>query len=247
MISLLVSLAIASNPCAQTACCLPSCGQSASLVIPSEGITITPVRKAKAKQKTVIYKQKEVVKEVVKEVRVEIPVVVYRDRIHEYGWLSLAPRAAVGVGFGCVDTSKLLGLRINSDKIRLGAEVYTMFEGGHGASLLLYPHLKDGTRAHINFGVAKTGRQLMSSPDIQRRMDYVAGFGIEQRLFRWLYATGDYRASFPSLSGYRTSPYLNPDGTVDTGRKYVDVSNTIGNSLISGQFMIGLLVRIDVL
>lgn len=244
MINFIVSLVLSTNSCAVAACCLPACNPSVNINIPASGITITPVQPRKSKQK-VRTVTKEVTKEVVKEVIKEVPVIVYKEPIRNYGWLAVAPRAAVGIGFGCVDTSKLLGLRLLSDKLRLGIDVYTMFEAGYGASLLVYPYLTESTRAQINFGVAKVGRQVMSSPEIQRNFDYVAGFGIEQRLIKWLFVTGDYRAALPSLSGYRTSPYLNDDGTVNTGKKYVDVSNTLGNSLMDGQFLVGLMVKID--
>lgn len=155
----------------------------------------------------------------------------------------LGVRAAMGLGCCSPYTSALLGFRVASDRNYLGLDVYSAFNYGVGAQVLLYGFRSHGLNVHVlDVGVLATGGAFdyLSASDVPRRVDLTLGFGVESRLTEDVSLTVDWRWVVPSPS------YLARHGGKENASngRYLDTDSVVWQSFRQSQVLLGIMVNL---
>lgn len=155
-------------------------------------------------------------------------------------------RAAVGGGFRSDQAEGLLGLRLHAPALRLGAEVYTVFDYGVGAQLLVYPYQGEKLQLHANAGFLGFGKYKISATDVPRPWDLTLGAGLEYHAFKHVSMTFDWRWAFPSpvqVANDGWPKFVGDQKVYGPEGRYLDVKQVLGNTLTESHIIFGIMLR----
>lgn len=213
-------------------------------------ITVCPLKKPKPKP-PVVKPEPEV--KVVEKV-VEVEKIVYVDRVVEKvvevparpadapvapagPTFGVGARAAVGTMYeGAPHVFGLVGVRGRWFPARLGVELNTQFYWGHAAQLMVYP-VQGKFSWHLDAGALWFYHNSLATQDVPRKWDLTVGTGIEWNFMKNVSFTADLRTAIPN-------PWVMAKyAPVDANGRYLNVGNTIGNSFVGSQLMVGLMAH----
>ena len=148
---------------------------------------------------------------------------------------------AIGLGVRDPYVSGMAGIRLHIPKAHLGLEVFSAFQYGVGAQLLIYPY--QGRR--VNLHIIDPGFLITGSPfdqfgekDIARRVDLLLGLGVEVKIICHLSLTADWRVGIPDPGKIARDDSCGPNCS-----RRIDAGATIGNAFASSQIFLGVLVH----
>ena len=201
-------------------------------------ITVCPVKKPKPKPKVVPpAPEVKVVEKVVYVDRiVEVPAAVPAPKAEPKGpTFGVGGRAAVATMYEAAPhVFGLVGVRGRLFPARLGLEVNTQFHWGHQVQLLVYP-VQGKLSWHLDAGALWFYHNSLATQDVPRKWDLTVGTGIEWNFIKHVSLTADLRTAIPN-------PWVMAKyAPVDANGRYLNVGNTIGNSIVGSQLQLGLM------
>lgn len=145
-------------------------------------------------------------------------------------------RLALGLSARDQHTRGLVSLRLEWPKTPFGLDVFSEFQYGVGAQVLLYPYRSQRIAIHVvDPGVLVTGDPWSYShdADVERRVELLFGAGLQLRVACHVWLTADVRTGVPLSDDY---------GCCVEGKK-LDASRVVGNAFGSTTLFLGVMVR----